>query len=251
MSYNLDFTNKTVLITGATRGIGKSMAEHFDVCQAKLILTGTNKNQVVELNKKAKDDGKDHHYFAVDFSDKDQTFNFIKNLDAFDVIDVCVNNAGINRVNLVEDAQEEDWNDMMNVNLKAPFLLIQYLSKKMKANGYGRIVNVASIFSIVSSVKRSTYSATKFGLHGLTVSTSLEFAKHNVLINTISPGFIETDLTKQNLSDQEQKELADAVPAKRFGKVDEIAKTVLFLTSDLNTYLTGQNIVVDGGYINA
>jgi len=124
------------------------------------------------------------------------------------------------------------------------------ISRKMKKNRYGRIVNISSIFGVISREKRSIYSASKFGLRGLTVAASNELAKHNIMINTISPGFVLTDLTRSILSQNEMDELAEQIPAKRLANPDEISRVVLFIASSLNTYITGQNIVVDGGYIN-
>jgi 3-oxoacyl-[acyl-carrier protein] reductase len=144
----------------------------------------------------------------------------------------------------------EDWDDMIAVNLSAPMYLIRTVVVKMKEQQYGRIVNVASIFSKISKERRSVYSATKFGLHGLTVGISNDVARYNVMVNTISPGFITTELTKKNLSEAERDEMAKIIPAKRLGQASDISRVVTFLLSNLNTYLTGQNIVVDGGFTN-
>lgn len=138
----------------------------------------------------------------------------------------------------------------MNVNLKAPFLITKTVGRKMKRQGYGRIVNIASVFGVVSREQRAAYSSSKFALRGLTMAVSNELARHNVLVNAVSPGFILTDLTRRILSEQEIVDLAQQIPMRRFGKPEEIAKVVLFLASSMNTYLTGQNIIVDGGYVN-
>jgi 3-oxoacyl-[acyl-carrier protein] reductase len=120
----------------------------------------------------------------------------------------------------------------------------------MIRNGYGRIVNIASIFSIISKEKRAVYSATKFGLHGLTVGSSNDLAKYNILVNTLSPGFVMTDLTRKNLSKSERILLANQVPINRLAEVQDISNVAVFLLSNLNSYLTGQNIIVDGGFTN-
>ena len=118
----------------------------------------------------------------------------------------------------------------------------------MKKNKYGRIVNIASIFGVISREKRAAYSSTKSGLIGLTKATAHDLAKDNILVNSISPGFINTELTKNILGEKSMKEISSSIPLKRLGDPDEIAKLVLFLTSDQNTYITGENIIIDGGY---
>jgi NAD(P)-dependent dehydrogenase (short-subunit alcohol dehydrogenase family) len=247
----IDFQGQTVLVTGATRGMGKQFADDFAKLGANLILTGTDKDKIETLNREAKRDGHViRKYYAVDFANADSTKAFIEAIEAYQKIDVCINNAGINRINFVDETLLEDWKDIMAVNLEAPFMITRAVSKIMKKNRYGRIVNIASIFGVVSKAKRSIYSTTKFGLRGLTTTTAIELAPYNVLVNSISPGFVLTELTKNILSEEEMKDLASQVPLGRFAETDEISRVVLFLASSLNTYLTGQNIVVDGGFVN-
>ena len=249
----IDFNGQVVLVTGATRGIGKQIADGFARLGAKLILTGTKEEQIKALNESAgkdKDGETTREYYCVDFTDAKSTETFIEHLRRYDRIDVCVNNAGINRINYIDETQLKDWDDIIAVNLKAPFLIIREVSKIMKKNGYGRIVNICSIFGVISREKRSIYSSSKFGLRGLTAAASNELAKYNVLVNSVSPGFVLTDLTKTILSEKEMKELAVQIPARRVATPDDISRGVLFLASNLNTYITGQNIIVDGGYVN-
>jgi 3-oxoacyl-[acyl-carrier protein] reductase len=247
---NLNFSNKTILITGATRGIGKQIADDLYLLGATLILTGTKINEVEELNNIASKNDKRKTYFYLDLLKTESVNNFLKQMSTFERIDCLINNAGINRLNTINDIEIKDWNEMFSVNLSAPFSLIKEISNKMILNHYGRILNVASIFSKISKEKRSAYSATKFGLHGLTVGVSNDLAKHNILVNCISPGFILTDLTKKNLTKKDMDELVNQIPAKRLGTVQDISKVAIFLISDLNQYLTGQNIIVDGGFTN-
>lgn len=248
---NIDFQGQTVLVTGATRGMGKQFADDLAKLGANLILTGTDKERVENLNREAKlDKNTNKKYYAVDFADAASTQAFIEDIGTYQKIDVCINNAGINRINFIDETLFADWKDILNVNLEAPFLIMRALIPLMKKNHYGRIVNIASIFGVISKAKRSIYSATKFGLHGLTVSSAIELAPYNVLVNSVSPGFVLTELTKSILSEEEMKNLALQVPARRFAQPDEISRVVLFLASSLNTYLTGQNIVVDGGFTN-
>ncbi|MBN1870818.1 MAG: SDR family oxidoreductase [Candidatus Omnitrophica bacterium] len=248
---NIEFQNKIVLVTGSTRGIGRQIAEDFGKSGAQLILTGTQQRQIDQLNARAKKLRLKRRYYCVDFSSRESLRTFLKEIEQYKRIDVCVNNAGINRLNEVDRTKEEDWDDMIEVNLRAPFMLIRQIGKQMKKQRYGRIINISSIFGIVSREKRSIYTTTKSGLHGLTVAAALELAKYNVLVNTVSPGFTRTDLTNKNLSKEDQKEIARQVPMQRFGNTQDISKVVLFCASVLNTYMTGQNIIVDGGFICA
>lgn len=246
----MDFNGQTVLVTGATRGIGKQVADDFASLGARLILTGTDKQQVESLNEEALHTNALKKYFAVDFMDKQSTENFLDEICHYDRIDVCVNNAGINRINYIDETLVEDFEDILAVNLHAPFMITRVISRIMKRNGYGRIVNISSIFGVISKEKRSVYSISKFGLHGLTVSSANELARHNVLVNTVSPGFVKTDLTKRILGPKEMSSLADQIPLGRFAEPEEISRVVLFLASRLNTYIAGQNIIVDGGFVN-
>lgn len=245
----ISFEGKTILVTGSTRGIGKKIAEDIYELGGTVLLTGTNPDQIRELNSSANSDTR-KKYFCVDFSSISSINAFIAELDKIDKIDVLVNNAGINKLNSIQDVEYQDWLDMISVNLTGPLLIMKTLSRKMVAQGYGRIINIASIFSKVSKERRSVYSATKFGLDGLTVGISNDLARYNILVNTVSPGFIMTDLTRKNLSNEEIDQLTLQIPAKRMGQPEDISRVVAFLASDLNSYLTGQNIVVDGGFVN-
>ncbi|EMJ96568.1 SDR family NAD(P)-dependent oxidoreductase [Leptospira alstonii] len=238
------FKNKLILVTGGTRGIGKQIAIEFLDLGGNVIVTGTASEPADDFRHP------NLTYQSVDFQKRESLNRFIKYLESLERLDVCVNNAGINRINFIENTLDKDWDDMQNVNVNAPFFITRAVSKIMKKNVYGRIVNIASIFGSVSREKRSIYTMTKYAIRGLTVSTSIELAKYNVLVNTVSPGFVMTDLTKKNLSESEMKQLEAQIPIGRLAKPEEIAKVVLFLSSDLNTYLTGQNITVDGGFVN-
>jgi len=247
----IDFKNQTVLITGATRGIGKQLAEDFELLGASLILTGTKKTEIKALNNARKKRlGSKIIYYCVDFTDQVSTEGFIKELGKYKKIDVCVNNAGINKIDYIDKTRIKDWNNIISVNLKAPFLIMRKIAKIMKKNKYGRIINISSIFGLISKRKRAIYSASKSGMHGLTLAASAELARHNILVNTVSPGFVLTSLTKSILSKKEIKELEREIPIGRLAKPDDISKVVIFLTSSFNTYVTGQNVVVDGGYVN-
>lgn len=243
-----DFSGKIALVTGATRGIGKAIAESFLDLGAEVIITGTGDVDVAALEK-AGTKGL-VHYLRADFSDEQSILDFLSKLEEFQQIDICVNNAGVNRIQEFRETSLEDYEWIHAINLKAPYMVLKTVAKKMVQNGYGRIVNIASIWSVVTRHSRSLYTTTKCGLVGLTKTLSVELASKNVLVNAVSPGFTMTELTMQTNTPDEIEKIAGLIPIERFADTSEIASVVVFLCSDLNTYLTGQNIVVDGGYTN-
>ena len=159
-----------------------------------------------------------------------------------------VNNAGVNKIDTITEISVDDWDWINAVNMRGPFLLTQAVSEDMKKQNSGKIINIASIFSVISKVKRAAYSATKWGLIGFTKAVALELAPFNIQVNAVSPGFVDTDLTRKILGLENMKQLEETIPQGRLAQPEEIAKVVLFLCSDQNTYITGQNIVVDGGF---
>jgi NAD(P)-dependent dehydrogenase (short-subunit alcohol dehydrogenase family) len=225
----INFQDKVILVTGSTRGIGKQIADDFESLGGNVMRFGTD---------------------DVDFLNFDSTNSFINSLSNLDTIDICVNNAGINRINYLEDISIEDYDEILRVNLYAPFLVSQAVSKVMKKNKYGRIINVSSIWGTKTKEQRTSYTTSKAGLIGMTKTMSVELAKYNILVNSVSPGFTSTELTKSILSEGDIKQLSEQVPLGRFASVDEISKVVLFLCSDLNTYINGQDIKIDGGFTN-
>lgn len=245
----LDFAGQTVVVTGATRGIGRRVAEEFAALDAHLLLTGVDADRVCTLAAELPGAGI-KRCFSVDFTDGGSTAEFLAVLRAEPRVDVCVNNAGINRLNPVDAVRDEDWKAIQAVNLEAPLVVTRAVAAGMIARGYGRIVNIASIFGLISKPKRALYSMSKYGLRGLTVAAALDLAPHNVLVNAVAPGFVRTALTTSILSPEEQAALAAQVPLGRFAEVEEIARVVLFLASPFNSYITAQTIVVDGGFVN-
>jgi 3-oxoacyl-[acyl-carrier protein] reductase len=245
----IDFLGKTVLVTGATRGIGRQVAEDIEQLGGRVLLTGTNKRQIDQLNEKIVDKTK-KRYFTVNFTDGDSLTRFLRKLAPYKRIDVCINNAGINRLNEIGVIKEKDWTDMAAVNMSAPLFLTKRVSDKMKKNKYGRIVNISSIWGSISKSERALYSMTKSGLQGLTTASAVELGRYNILINAVSPGFVDTELTRNNLSQKEIDKLTHDIPLGRLATTKEISNVILFLASESNTYLTGQNIIVDGGFVD-
>ncbi len=245
----LDFTDQTVLVTGATKGIGSAIASAFENAGASLILTGTHQEQIDDLNNRNAQQGKEHiRWVHANFSATKSTAAFIKIIEQISPIHVLINNAGTNRINQIDQTRIEDLDLLLSINLRAPLLLCKSVSPIMKKSSYGRIVNIASIWSIITKSGRTVYSATKSGLAGMTRAVAVDLAPDNILVNSVSPGFINTELTKATLTPQECRKISSQVPMGRFAEPEEVAKTVLFLSSGLNSYITGQNIVIDGGY---
>ncbi len=246
MSVSIDLSGKTALITGATRGIGKAIADAFVDSGANLMLTGTKPKEIKQMN--AEEKNPKVKWIRADFSSPDGIVSFIEQLKSTNTIDICVNNAGINIIKPYEEYSADEYQRLMNINLTAPFSITQKLIPDMKKRGFGRIVNIASIWSEVSKSGRSLYTTSKTGLIGLTRALAVEYASANILVNAVSPGFTRTELTSQSLSADEMKSLSKQIPVGRFAEPSEIAQTALFLCSEMNTYITGQNFVVDGGF---
>ena len=247
----IDFTNKTALITGATRGIGKAIADCLYEAGANLILTGTNKEDIDNLNFKNKEKGITNiQFLQADFSDAESTTTFLKKLNEYERVDICINNAGVNKIDEFVKTTIDDFEWIHDINLKVPYQILKVIGPKMIRNNYGRVVNVASIWSVITRPGRSMYTSSKNALVGLTKTLAVEWAAHNVLVNAVSPGFTLTELTKSTNTLEQLKNIESIIPAKRMAEPIEIANIIAYLCSDLNTYLTGQNITIDGGYTN-
>ena len=242
------FKNQTIIITGATRGIGQQIAKDLNELNGNLILTGTDKNQIEKLNELNRSPR--IKYKHLDFLDDDSTNKFLNYISRLEKIDVLINNAAINRLNSIQKSTIKDWDDMIGVNLTGAFKIIRSISPIMIKNKYGRILNVSSIFGSISKEKRVIYSATKSGLNGITTGISNDLSKHDILCNSISPGFVKTELTFKNLTKNEIVALERQIPIGRLAEPSDISKTSIYLVSNLNKYITGQNIIVDGGYTN-
>ena len=245
----MNFLNKNIIITGGTGGIGVATVKAFHDTGANILLTGTknaiDKNFDYLINQKNID------YCQLDFSSEDSIENFTQILKETENVDVLINNAGVNKIDKINKVTLEDWDWINKVNLKGPFTLMRLISEKMKKKKFGKIINISSIFSVVSKVKRSVYSASKWGLVGLTKAVALELAPFNIQVNAVSPGFVDTKLTRKIIGEKNLIQLEKSIPQGRLANPKEIASVILFLSSDNNTYLTGQNIIVDGGYTSA
>lgn len=214
------------LVTGGSRGIGKRIAEQLERegCQ---VYAPTREE--------------------LDLSDEESIKVFVERHKE-EKYDIIVNNAGINDINDIENVTDEEIERAMQINLLAPLKLLRAFVPGMKERQYGRIVNIGSIWGIVSKKGRTVYSITKHGIHGLTKTLAVELAEYNILVNTICPGFTLTELTKKNNTSEQIAAISQEIPMKRMAEPQEIADAVCYLVSERNTYLTGQLIAVDGGY---
>lgn len=215
----------TALVTGASRGMGAAIAQRL-ITDGYQVLTPTRAEMDLESDA------------SID--------NYLASIDKN--IDIIVNDAGINRIASLENISAEDIQDTLQVNLIAPFHLIQAITPFMKEREFGRIVNISSIWTMVSKPGRASYTMSKMAINGLTRALAVELAPHNILVNAVAPGFVLTDLTRQNNTKEELKKISTSIPIQRIASPDEIAPVVAFLCSEQNTYITGQVIFVDGGF---
>jgi NAD(P)-dependent dehydrogenase (short-subunit alcohol dehydrogenase family) len=242
---HLDFTGQTALVTGASRGIGRQIALDLAAGGANLIVTSTT---AAGASTALEGLGDSARHVVVDFSDPTSCGAFLDFVRGLDALHVCVNNAGTTRHGPSERATEADWTLTNDVNLKAPYFVCQAAAEVMKRTAYGRIVNIASIWGHITMQDRSIYTATKHGLRGLTISYAAELGPFNILVNVVSPGFTLTDMVRKNYTPEHLASLEKRIPMRRLASVEDVSRAVVFLSSSMNSYITGQNIVVDGGY---
>ncbi len=249
--YTIDLSGKTVLITGGTRGIGAAIASMFAAAKADLIITGTQADGVSRRVEKLKSiTSGTVQGLVADFTESESLEALCTRIRGLSSLHILINNAGTNLIVPIDEVKGGDLDRIVSLNLRAPILLSKEAAILMKRAHWGRIVNVGSIWSVITKPGRAIYTASKFGLVGLTKATAVDLGPYNILVNTLSPGFTLTELTKTTLSVEEQKRLAQQVPMRRFAEPEEMARVALFLCSELNTYITGQNIVVDGGFVS-
>lgn len=246
MAVEINLKGKVALVTGGTRGIGKSIVDQFLLAGADVLATGTNPSAVESLNQENRNPSL--KYLHLNLNDMENVKTFIKNTLASESVDILVNNAGINIVAEAIEISDEDFQKIQEINVHGPFLLAQAFGKQMIAKQWGRIVSIASIWSVVTRPGRLSYSTSKMALLGINKTLAIEWAKHNVLVNCVSPGFTLTELTATTNTKEELKIIENKIPQNRMAMPEEIAKCVLFLSSELNSYMAGQNITIDGGY---
>lgn len=242
--------NKSVLITGASRGIGRAIALYFAKNGAKVAVNYSGSeakaNEVVE---EIKSNGGTAFAIKADISSSEDVSNMVKSvIDEFGSLDVLVNNAGITRDNLLMRMKEEDWDAVINTNLKGVFLTTKAVTRQMMKQRNGRIINIASIVGVSGNAGQANYVAAKAGVIGLTKTTAKELSSRGITVNAIAPGFIETDMTGK-LEEDIKEDMLRNIPLARFGQPDDIAAAAAFLASDSSSYITGQTLHVDGGMV--
>ena len=237
---------KKVLVTGASGGIGKAIAIELSSNGADLCLTGRNKSELESLQKLL---GGNCEIIISDLS-KSEGIDELANSaqEKMGQIDILINNAGITRDNLFMRMSEEDWNEVINVNLNSIFKLTKHLIKGMIKRRYGRIINITSVIGVAGGAGQSNYSASKAGIIAMSKSLAQEVGSRSVTVNSIAPGFIETNMTAE-LSDDRKQEILNSISIGRLGKPDDIAGAVCFLASDKASYITGQTIHINGGML--
>ncbi len=241
---------KTVLITGASRGIGKAIAEEFAKNGANVAFTylsSVEKGQALEKELAAYGTKiKGYRSDASDFKSAEELVNAV--VEDFGTIDVLINNAGVTRDTLLMRMSEEQWDDVLRINLKSVFNLSKAVVKPMMKAKAGSIINITSVVGLMGNAGQANYSASKAGILGFTKSVAKELGSRNIRSNAIAPGFIETEMTGE-LNEEQLKEWTKSIPLRRAGQGSDIANACLFLASDLSVYITGQTIVVDGGML--
>ena len=238
------FENKRVIVTGATGGIGTSVVEKFIEMNATVLATGRNVNKLEELKKKFKN----LKILSFDTSKHDEIEKFIDSSsnELGGGVDILINNAGINQDNLSIRMDIEEWKKVIDINLTSTFLLSKFAIKKMLKNKYGKIVNITSVIGHTGNVGQSNYAASKGAIISMSKSLALEYAKKNINVNCISPGYITTNMTDQ-INEKWKEIIKSKIPMDKFGLPKDVANTVIFLSSEEASYITGQTIHVNGG----
>ncbi|MEC9097867.1 MAG: 3-oxoacyl-[acyl-carrier-protein] reductase [Pseudomonadota bacterium] len=240
--------DKKALITGASGGIGKELARVLVEYDAEVCISGRN---VEELNELKESLGDKCHIVPCDLSNKNEISELVsKSEEVLGQIDILVNNAGITKDNIFLRMSDQEWEDVLNINLNSTFNILKLITKGMVKRKYGRIINISSVVGATGGAGQVNYAASKAGLIGLTKSLSQELATRNITVNCIAPGFIETPMTEK-LDDNRKDIIISSIPANRIGTPKDLSSAVIFLASQESSYITGQTIHINGGlYMN-
>ncbi|HSA57969.1 MAG TPA: 3-oxoacyl-[acyl-carrier-protein] reductase [Gemmatimonadaceae bacterium] len=242
----IDLAGRVALVTGATRGIGHGIAQALAECGARVAVVGRDQDRATAA---ATTLGSGAQGFACDVADVAQVTALVERVETtFGAVDILVNNAGLTRDNILLRLKDEDWNAVMDTNLRAAFATIRAATRGMMKRRWGRIINISSVVGLIGNRGQANYAASKAGLIGLTKSVAKEFASRNILANVVAPGFIETDMTNA-MTPEARATLSAQIPLERLGSARDVASAVAFLASEHAAYITGQVLVVDGGLV--
>ncbi|WP_186671267.1 3-oxoacyl-[acyl-carrier-protein] reductase [Sporosarcina sp. BP05] len=244
------FDGKSAIVTGASRGIGREIALLLAKEGARVTVNYSgSKDKADDVVKLITESGGEAFAIQADVSDADDVKAMVdKTIEIFGSIDILVNNAGITRDNLLMRMKEDEWDDVININLKGVFLCTKGVTRQMMRQRAGRIVNVASIVGVSGNPGQANYVAAKAGVIGFTKTAAKELASRNINVNAVAPGFITTDMTDA-LSEEVKNQMLSVIPLGKLGRPEDVARTVLFLLSEDAVYITGQTIHVDGGMV--
>ena len=242
----IDLTGRVALVTGSTRGIGRAIATTLAECGARVAIVGRDAAKASQV---AGEVSAEARGFACDMADAASVNALVAGVEeAFGSVDVLVNNAGLTRDNIMLRLKDDDWDAVLDANLRGAFVAIRAAPRGMMKRRWGRIINISSVVGLVGNKGQSNYAASKAGLIGLTKAVAKEFASRNILANAIAPGFIETDMTNA-MTPEARAALTGSIPLERLGSPADVASMVAFLASDHAAYITGQVLVVDGGMV--
>jgi 3-oxoacyl-[acyl-carrier protein] reductase len=242
----IDLTGRAALVTGSTRGIGRAIAETLAGCGARVAVVGRDATKATDV---AAEISPIARGFSCDVADPTSVNALVAGVEeAFGAVDVLVNNAGLTRDNIMLRLKDDDWDAVLDANLRGAFVAIRAATRGMMKRRWGRIINISSVVGLVGNKGQSNYAASKAGLIGLTKAVAKEFASRNILANAIAPGFIETEMTAA-MTSEARAALVGSIPLERLGSPKDVASMVAFLASDHASYITGQVLVVDGGMV--
>lgn len=241
-----EYKDKIVLITGASRGIGKAIATKFCEQGAFVIGTATTEKNAERISEEFKANKYSGIGLALNITDRSSVEEFKNKLKEFDAPDILINNAGITRDNLLIRMKEDEWEDVININLTGMYRVTKLCLRAMMKARYGRIINISSVVALSGNPGQTNYSATKAGMIGFTKSLAREIGSRGITVNAVAPGFIETDMTNE-LTDEVRESVLKQITLGRLGRAEEVATVVEFLASDNAAYITGQTLSVNGG----
>jgi len=245
----MDLNEKVAFITGGARGIGKQIAETFAIHGGDIVIADVNMENLDAAVEDLKRHNRRVEGFKLDVRNFKECEDVIKKaIDKMERIDILVNNAGITKDNLLLRMSEEEFDQVIAINLKGAFNCTKVVSRSMMRQRWGRIINIASVIGLIGNAGQANYAASKAGIIGLTKSTAREIASRNITVNAIAPGYIHTEMTDV-LPEEVKAKMLETIPLKRAGKPQDVANVALFLASEYASYITGQVIVVDGGMV--